>query len=79
MQNLKNPGDMVAVVRYMEDYRNNFENRHMPKDLTEEQEKSSVQKNIQEKRIKVFVTREIKCNPILSSYIVLSWGNVHSL
>ena len=55
MQNFDNPGKMVSVVRHVEDPGSTFENKHMPKDLTEYQEKFTVQKIIQEQRVKVFV------------------------
>ena len=57
MQNSNKPGNVVANVRDMEDPRSNFENKHMPKDLTEYQENSRVHKIIQEKIIKVFFIR----------------------
>ena len=57
MHNFKNPGDVFAIVRDMEDPRSNFGNKHMPKDLTEYQENSRVHKIIQEKIIKVFFIR----------------------
>ena len=59
MQTCNKPGDVVVLVRDMEDPKINFQNKQTPKDLTEDQEKSRLQKIIQEQRIKVFVTREI--------------------
>ena len=40
----KNPGEVVAIVRAMYSTRITFNNKNMPKDLTEQKENSKVQK-----------------------------------
>ena len=73
MRTFNKPGDVVAIVRDMEDPRSTFKNKHIPKDLTEDQENSWVQKSIQEKNIKVFVFIEMKIQSNLQRIYGLIW------
>ena len=57
IQKFKNPGDIVDLVRDMRDPRSTFDNKHNPKNLPEDQEKSMLQKIIHKQTIKLFVTR----------------------
>ena len=74
MQNFKNPGYVVAVVRDMDYPSNTFENKHMPKDLNEDQENPRSHKRIQEQTIKVFVTKEMVMKSNIRSIYGLIWG-----
>jgi len=60
LSNFDNANDVLSVVRDEVDPIVDFETNNLPKDLTEEEKKSGVKVEIQQQRIKLYMTRELE-------------------
>ena len=75
----KNPGEVVAIVRTMYNTRGTFNNKNMPKDLTEQKENSKVQKEFKRKGLRRLLLEKWIWNTIFNAFMVLSGDSVNTL
>ena len=57
---MKDGNKVIWIVETYEDVQATYETNHMPKDLTIEDNKSEVKVQIQNQRIKFYITKEIE-------------------
>jgi hypothetical protein len=80
LREFKNGTDVVPVVRDQVDPREDFEENHLPKELTKRQQDSAVHVAIQQQRIKLYVTREAELESNMNKiYGIVKGQCSHSL
>ena len=72
--------DILSLVRDEVNPMNDFEINNLPKDLSDTDKKSEVKVAIQQQRIKLYVTREMKLdNNVRKTYVLVKGQCSHSL
>ena len=69
---------MVFIVKHMKDPKINFYNKNKPKDLTEEEAKSSMNKMIQDQEVKQYVYNKQTLKNNLSKSFNIIWSQCKS-
>ena len=69
---------VVYVVKHMKDTKINFNNKNKPKDLTEEEAKSPMNKMIQDQELKQYVYKKQALKNNLNKSFSIIWGQCTS-